>query len=645
MSQKLNRLFSGVIQPQKRQPILNSIIIKTNLAFKISSLSSLSYKEILINKNINNQRFYSSTTATSTAVTAPYEFIDRDLNKIKNLKNYEEAYNSFKWNIPEYFNIGQEICDKHANDPNKMNHIAIKHIIDEDKNICKEYTFKDLQIKSNQLANKYKEIGLKKRDRVGVLLSQGFECALSHTTTLRSGMITMPLFTLFGPEALEFRLSNSSASCVLTDLENLEKLLGILPSLPNLKKIIVFGTLPEKFKNNNSHYGNLIEEWNDKISENYSKEFKAVKSKSEDEAVIIFTSGTTGNPKGCLHAHRVLLGHLPGVQFPQNNFPNRKSTNDYVFYTPADWAWIGGLFDVLIPSLYHGVTVLAHRMTKFEPKKICQLLIDNKVDTAFLPPSALKIMKQQEEQLRSTPVKMTSVGSGGESLGEKLLNWGKEQFNVEIAEFYGQTEANLLVGNSPAVFPIKNGSIGKPIPGHIVEIIDSNGNILPMDQVGNIALKTPDPVSFLTYWENDSAAKKKMVGNWLVTGDLGRKDSDGYIWYVGRDDDIINSSGYRIGPSEIENCLLKHPSVSNVGVVGVPDEIRGEIVKAFIVLNPSYSQSDQLKKDIQNYVKTILSAHEYPREIEFINELPTTTTGKIIRKDLRSLHNNKNKIK
>ncbi|KAM9966267.1 hypothetical protein ACTFIR_006472 [Dictyostelium discoideum] len=631
--QKLNRLFfnSGVItQPQKQQQlILNSIKLNTN--------SSCSSKTLLINNNKNNnniynKRFYSSTT--------PYEFLDRNLNKVLNLKNYEEAYKSFKWDIPEYFNIGQEICDKHANDPNKMNHIAIKHIIDEDKNISKEYTFKDLQIKSNQLANKYKEIGLKKRDRVGVLLSQGFECALSHTTTLRSGMITMPLFTLFGPEALEFRLSNSSASCVLTDLENLEKLLGILPCLPNLKKIIVFGTLSENFKNN-SHYGNLIEEWNDKISENYSKEFEAIKSKSDDEAVIIFTSGTTGNPKGCLHAHRVLLGHLPGVQFPQNNFPNRKSTNDYIFYTPADWAWIGGLFDVLIPSLYHGVTVLAHRMTKFEPKKICKLLIDNKVDTAFLPPSALKIMKQQEEQLKLTPVNMTSIGSGGESLGEKLLQWGKEQFNVEIAEFYGQTEANLLVGNCPSVFPIKNGSIGKPIPGHIVEIIDSNGTILPIDQVGDIALKTPDPVAFLTYWNNDKAAKKKMNGDWLVTGDLGRKDSDGYIWYVGRDDDIINSSGYRIGPSEIENCLLKHPSVSNVGVVGVPDEIRGEIVKAFIVLNPSYSKSDQLKKDIQNYVKTILSAHEYPREIEFINELPTTTTGKIIRKDLRSLHNKK----
>ncbi|EAL69307.1 hypothetical protein DDB_G0276321 [Dictyostelium discoideum AX4] len=633
--QKLNRLFfnSGVIiqTPKQKQLILNSIKLKTN--------SSCSSKTLLINNNKNNnnnniynKRFYSSTT--------PYEFLDRNLNKVQNLKNYEEAYKSFKWDIPEYFNIGQEICDKHANDPNKMNHIAIKHIIDEDKNISKEYTFKDLQTKSNQLANKYKEIGLKKRDRVGVLLSQGFECALSHTTTLRSGMITMPLFTLFGPEALEFRLSNSSTSCVLTDLENLEKLLGILPCLPNLKKIIVFGTLSENFKNN-SHYGNLIEEWNDKISENYSKEFEAIKSKSDDEAVIIFTSGTTGNPKGCLHAHRVLLGHLPGVQFPQNNFPNRKSTNDYIFYTPADWAWIGGLFDVLIPSLYYGVTVLAHRMTKFEPKKICKLLIDNKVDTAFLPPSALKIMKQQEEQLKLTPVNMTSIGSGGESLGEKLLQWGKEQFNVEIAEFYGQTEANLLVGNCPSVFPIKNGSIGKPIPGHIVEIIDSNGMILPIDQVGDIALKTPDPVAFLTYWNNDKAAKKKMNGDWLVTGDLGRKDSDGYIWYVGRDDDIINSSGYRIGPSEIENCLLKHPSVSNVGVVGVPDEIRGEIVKAFIVLNPSYSKSDQLKKDIQNYVKTILSAHEYPREIEFINELPTTTTGKIIRKDLRSLHNKK----
>nr|AOE43156.1 putative acetyl-CoA synthetase [Acytostelium leptosomum] len=233
---------------------------------------------------------------------------------------------------------------------------------------------------------------------------------------------------------------------------------------------------------------------------------------------------------------------------------------------------------------------------------------------------------------------MVSIGSGGESLGDKLLEWGKKVFNVTINEFYGQTEANLLVGNCSVVMPVKNGSMGKPIPGHIVEILDDAGNKVPQGTIGNIALKTPDPVVFLRYWNNEKATQKKYIGQWLLTGDLGKVDNDGYMWYVGRDDDIINSSGYRIGPSEIEHCLLRHDSVAMCGVVGVPDEIRGEIVKAYIVLKENVQVSEALRVEIQDHVKTNLAAYEYPRQIEFISSLPMTTTGKIIRKELRRMH-------
>ncbi|KYQ88439.1 putative acetyl-CoA synthetase [Tieghemostelium lacteum] len=628
---------------------------------KIQSLLLRYSNRVYSNLNQLNSNSISCTISTSTCINnnkknnnynilniinrnySTYTFSDPNENFVHG-KDYNEIYKNFKWNIPDHFNIGQEICDKHVHQ-NNGDKVAVK-FIDENGQI-KNYTFKQMQKDSNILALALGDYGIKRGDRVGVLLSQGIETVISHSALLRSGIISIPLFTLFGPEALEYRLSNSSSSCLMTDLENVKKLLPLLPTLKSLKKIIVFTTEQDK-KNCDLEFTKSYEklreqgtivEWNDILSkypgESY-KGFKPVSTKADDPAVIIFTSGTTGNPKGCLHAHRVLIGHLPGVQLPQNLFPSNKSAK-YVFYTPADWAWIGGLLDVLLPSLYYGVTVLAHRFPKFDPIKLAQLMIDHKVTTCFLPPTALKMMRQNP-QVPSKGYSIISVGSGGESLGDELLDWGRETFNTTINEFYGQTEANLLVGNCSAIMKVKPGSMGKPIPGHQVNVIDKDGNILPDGVVGDIAVKRPDPVIFLKYWENDKATKSKFVGDWLVTGDLGKKDKDGYIWYTSRDDDLINSSGYRIGPSEIEHCLLRHPSVAISGVIGVPDALRGEVVKAYIVLKQSYKPTKELTVEIQEYVKKNLAAHEYPRLIEFIDQLPMTTTGKIIRKDLRELH-------
>eukprot|EP01133_Synstelium_polycarpum_P019470 gene19470-23318_t len=471
-----------------------------------------------------------SSSITSSTTQPPLV----DCNLVSG-STYDEAYNSYKWTIPTHFNIGVDVCDKHLKDKRDQSAIVYE---DEHGNI-KNCTFGQLHQQSNILANALKDYDIQQGDRVGVLLSQGIETALSHVTAFRMGAISIPLFTLFGPEGLLFRLSNSEASCVLTDYQNLPKILSIKQHLSkHLKKIVVFGPPPSI----PIEHDDLVVEWKD-INTKHSDKFEPVNTKADDPALIIFTSGTTGNPKGCLHAHRVLLGHLPGVQFPQNLFPQRDKK--LMFYTPADWAWIGGLIDVLLPSLFYGVTVLAHRAVKFDAVKIGDLMLRHGVTTCFLPPTALKMMRQTAAMPH---VQMVSVGSGGESLGDQLLAWGRSTFNVTINEFYGQTEANLLVGNCSVLMPVKNGSMGRPIPGHKVAIIDETGKPVPTGTVGNIAVLTPDPVVATT------------------------------------------------------------------------------------------KPSPQLKSEIQEFVKKNLAAYEYPRLIEFVEALPMTTTGKIIRKDLRLLH-------
>ncbi|MCP4690710.1 MAG: AMP-binding protein, partial [Desulfobacterales bacterium] len=471
-----------------------------------------------------------------------------------------------------------------------------------------------------QFANTLNASGFGRGDRLGILLPQRPETAIAHIGVYKVGGVAVPLFTLFGTDALEYRLSNSEARAVVTDPANLEKVLEIRDRLPLLKQIFVTDGRPGEAG---------VDFWD--ALQKGSEVFKPVPTRADDPALIIYTSGTTGPPKGALHAHRVLLGHLPGVEFPHNLFPRERD----LFWTPADWAWIGGLIDVLFPSWHHGVPVVAFRARKFDPEQTFHMIAKHKIRNAFIPPTALKLMRQVKDPASRHDFRMRSIGSGGETLGEELLQWGRETMGVEINEFYGQTEVNLVVGNCAEVMEIRPGAMGRAIPGHEVEIVDDDGRPSPPGEVGNVAIRRPDPVMFLEYWKNPEATRKKYVGDWCLTGDLARKDPDGYFWFVGRQDDLITSAGYRIGPGEIEDCLIKHPSVSMAAAVGVPDPVRTEIIKAFIVLKPGEAGSDALENDIRNFVRNRLAAHEYPREIEFIDNLPMTATGKIIRKDLR----------
>jgi acetyl-CoA synthetase len=530
--------------------------------------------------------------------------------------SYVDVRSSFRWEIPEFYNIGVDICDKWAED---WDRVALLYE-DQEGNVAK-YTFRELKKRSNQLANGLLAHGIRKGDRVGILLGQCPETALSHIAIYKIGAVAIPLFTLFGVDALEYRLANSGAVGIITDESNLSKILSIRDGLPDLKVVVVAGSQPRR---------TAIDFW--QLIDRGSDELEPVKTRADDPALIIYTSGTTGPPKGALHAHRVVLGHLPGVEFPHNFFPKEGD----LFWTPADWAWIGGLIDVLFPSWHHGVPVVAHRARKFDPEEAFARLARHGIRNAFMPPTALKMMRQAENPRSRHDYRLRSVGSGGETLGEELLDWGREVLGLTVNEFYGQTEVNLVVGNCSEVMSIRPGSMGKPIPGHVVEVIDESGTPLPPGQVGEIAVKRPDPVMFLGYWGNPEATRDKFIGDWCLTGDLARKDEDGYLWFVGRKDDVITSSGYRIGPAEIEDCIIKHPAVSMVAVVGSPDPVRTEIVKAFVVLKSGLKPSGELAEEIKNFVKVRLAAHEFPREVEFINELPLTATGKIIRKDLRN---------
>ncbi len=530
--------------------------------------------------------------------------------------SYRAVCESFAWHIPEYYNIGVDICDKHAAVKNRT---AL--IYETEDGEVKTYTFGDFIKWSNQFANVLIASGIERGDRVSILLPQSPETAIAHIATYKIGGIAIPLFTLFGPDALKYRLENSGTRCLVTDTKSLPKITEIVGELPHLATIFVIDGPTES---------GTVDFW-DALAKGAS-DFTPVKTRADDPALIIYTSGTTGPPKGALHAHRTLLGHLPGVEFPQNFFPQKGD----VFWTPADWAWIGGLIDVLFPSWHHGIPVVAYRARKFDPEFAFHLMAKHQIRNTFLPPTALKLMRQVSDATRSKySFSLRSIASAGETLGAELFAWGQSALKVAINEFYGQTEFNLMVANCAEVMAVRPGSMGRPVPGFRVEIVDDEGVVVPPDTPGNIAALRPNPVMFLEYWQNPKATKDKFIGDWCLTGDVGTKDNDGYLWFVGRDDDLITSAGYRIGPGEIEDCLIRHPAVALAAVVGKPDPVRTEIIKAFIVLKENMAGDGAIENEIKHFVRHNLAAHEYPREIEFVLDLPMTATGKVIRKALR----------
>jgi len=516
----------------------------------------------------------------------------------------------YRWAVPEVYNIAERCCDSWAQAaPDKT---AIIHI--DGAGARQGLTYGQLKRASDGLAASFRARGVARGDRVAVLLAQCPEVMIAHMAAYKLGAVVLPLFTLFGSDALAYRLADSGARVVVTDCDNLDKVLALQADLPDLRELYCIdgGSAP-------------VRQFWDEVETVSS--FEPVQTLAEDPACLIYTSGTTGDPKGVLHAHRFLIGHLPAIEAHYEGFPKASD----VGWTPADWAWIGGLMDLAMPCLYYGVPLISHRMRKFDPDAAYRLMAAERTSCLFIPPTALKLMAQAEAP---PDLAVRAVFSGGESLGPDLLDWGHSALNAPINEGYGQTECNLVLGSCAGSMEVRPGSMGQAIPGHDVAVIDADGQEVAAGEIGEIAVKSPDPVMFLGYWNKPAETAQKFSGDWMRTGDLGRRDGDGYFWYVSRDDDVITSSGYRIGPVEIENCLTGHPDVVMAAVIGVPDSERTEIVKAFVVLRDG-ADWDGLSQALIMRVKERVSPHCAPRVIERVDSLPVTATGKIMRRSLR----------
>jgi acetyl-CoA synthetase len=527
--------------------------------------------------------------------------------------SFKALTDDFRWQIPARFNIGVAVSDRWAaEDPGR---VALRdHAAGDDKN---ELTFGELAARSNALANGLRAMGVAPGDRVALLAPQSFETVIAHVAVYKLGAVAVPLALLFGVEALEYRLRAAGVKVVVTNAAGARTVAGIRHNLPELTHIVSIDTpMPDQVG-----FADLVETG--------SPVFAPLDTGPDDPALMIFTSGTTGPPKGALHGHRVLLGHMPGFEMAYE-FPPQA---DDVMWTPADWAWAGGLLNALLPALYLGIPVVFGRFERFNPQAAMKLMAEQKVTLAFLPPTALRMMKNAG--VEGQGLRLRAVLSAGEQLGRETYQWAQDAFGLTVNEFYGQTECNLVLGSCAGLDVSRAGAIGKVVPGHEVAVLDEAGRPVGAGKVGQIAVRSPDPVMFLGYWQDEAATAKKFTGNWMKTGDQGVVDEDGYVHFFGRDDDVITSAGYRIGPGEIEDCMGGHPAVALAAAVGKPDPVRTEIVKAYVVLRDGVDATDELAEEIKLWVRQRLSAHEYPREIEFVDQVPLTTSGKVIRRLFR----------
>jgi acetyl-CoA synthetase len=536
---------------------------------------------------------------------------------------YERAREEFEWDVPGDYNAAYDLLRKHE-DP--KGRVALFQAYPDGRR--ETYTFRDLDVRSNRLAGALRGLGVERGDRVGVVVPQKPANVLTHLACWKLGAVSLPLSVLFGPDALAYRLGDSDAKVAVVDASVREAVDAARGELPDLAHVVevdgeaagdahAFAELP--------------------VGE--SREFDIVGTDADTPAVVLYTSGSTGPPKGVLHGHGLWLGHCPAFRMYFE-----RDLEESVLWTPADWAWIGALGDLLFPAWHYGRPVVGYPMGSFDAERAFEVAEEFAVTDAFLPPTAIRMMMEVEDPETRYDLDLKAICSGGEPLTPEILDWAAETLDgVAVNELYGQTEANLLVTNCRDWFDARAGSMGKPVPGHDVAIVDpETGEERPAGEVGEFAVRRgedaaygDDPVIFREYWRLPEETEAASVGPWHLTGDLGSRDEEGYLWFKARDDDVILTAGYRVGPGEVESAILEHPDVEQVGVVGIPDETRGEIIKAFVQPVAGTVGDDALRAEIRDLVRENLAKHEYPREIEFMDELPQTTTGKIQRRKLR----------
>ncbi len=571
---------------------------------------------------------------------------------LRDADNYLAMHSGFGWRVPDRFNIAQVCCARWAAQPDAAKRIAVH--ADGPGLLPGTHSYAELQQCANRLSNALAVLGVERGDRVAIVMPQRFETAVAYMAVLQMGAVAMPLSMLFGPEALEFRLHDSEAVLAICDSAAIDCLSSVRGNCPMLRSVIRVGILES----------DLNPCFNDVLAQE-PEQFAPLPTRADDAAILIYTSGTTGQPKGALLAHRALIGNLSGFVCSQNWFgfdPNGLNTaTQSIFWSPADWAWTGGLMDALLPTLYFGRPIVAWN-GRFSPQTAFELLEKYAVTHTFLFPTALKaMMKAYPQPGLQFKLSLQAIMSAGEAVGDAVFDYCRDELFVTVNEMFGQTEINYIVGNcamngatgSGVGWPSRPGSMGKAYPGHRVTLLDDAGHACAAGEIGDVALNRfdlhgdPDPIVFLGYWKNPAATAAKFTGDWCRTGDLAIRDADGYLWYQGRSDDVFKCAGYRIGPGEIENCLVKHPCVANAAVVPKPDRERGAVVKAYVVLSSAFaaeragqandcaSFDAALVAQLQQHVRGKLAPYEYPKEIEFVTELPMTTTGKVQRRILR----------
>lgn len=548
---------------------------------------------------------------------------------------HARLHRDFRWAVPDEFSLAEVCCARWARDTPEAPAI----LFDSESGCHAQYSYGQLQRAANRLSNALRRLGVARGDRVAIVLPQRFETAVAHIAINQLGAVAMPLSMLFGPEALEYRLRDSGAVLALVECAALDAVRGVREACPALRDLIVVGECQPDC----NEIG-----WMAALQAEDAR-FTAERMKADDAAVLIYTSGTTGPPKGALIPQRALLGNLPGFVASQNWFGfdpfDAARPSSAVFWSPADWAWTGGLMDALLPSLYFGRPIVAYQ-GRFAPDKAFELLERHGVTHTFLFPTALKsMMKAQPKPRARFALKLEAIMSAGEAVGDAVFAYCRDELGVTVNEMFGQTEINYVVGNCSRLWPARPGSMGRAYPGHRVAVIDDEGKTCPPGVAGDVAVHRRDvhgdldPVFFLGYWGREEATRAKFTGDtadsWCRTGDMAVADADGYLWYQGRSDDMFKAAGYRIGPSEIENCLVKHEAVANAAVVPKPDAERGALVKAYVVLAPGFDGDARLVEALQAHVRGRLAPYEYPKEIEFIAALPMTTTGKLQRRVLR----------
>ena len=523
--------------------------------------------------------------------------------------SYEALVEGFEWDIPERMNIASEIFDRWSHDRRR---IAL--YVERPDGRRDVWSYWELIRLAKRYANFLVSLGVGRGDRVSLVMPQSAEVAALHLAVYAVGATVLPMSSLYGPDSYRHILSDSGTGTIVVAEDYADRIRMVTGDLPELETVVIFGQ-PHDGERSLAETGA------------FPPEFDPVDTSSMDPAMLLYTSGSTGHPKGALHGHRIIEGYLLTFKL----FFNVAFDESTVFYTPSDWAWVGGLLDILLPALVFGHPVVADQK-RFSAEWAFEVIGRNGVTHAFLTPTALKMMAQVPGPAARFDLDLRVIASGGESVADELHKWSERELGAVINEFYGLTEVNHLVGGCEALWPGIPGWMGLPYPGRIVAVLDGIGAPIEPGEIGEIAVRPGDPTQMIEYWGNPAATAGCFRNGWIMTGDQGTVDADGYIRFLGRDDDMISSAGYRIGPAEVEESLVRHPRVAEVAVIPSPDPIRGQIVKAVVVLADGYTGGDELTAELQAQVKTQLAAYKYPRIVQYVDGLPKTTTGKLNRK-------------